>query len=896
MPHLNSGDPLVLPPSNFTPDTRANLTVDVAKPGVTDGRQAYFHHRLAAIGLAPKQAQAYGLSTDPEGNILQQVRSFNGDLIKYIPNKKLHQWNKIQQRKTAYNLHEDGFYSILHVTRRHPDLLAKDPTLHKYDNPYKQSLQPLPTPLAIKAYREKKTGGLIVFPEGYFKGAALDLAGIEAVAFLGITVYRLNPALRNYLLQRRPDTIYMLYDADALQVGSGFSPINTSTSTAPPTPTAPAAPPTNPVLPSASCRDAARVTPDGVNSAAANGVRGRANSTAANKVRNIPLLSSRRNEDFKNSAQRFATQLFDLFATINHECKICFVMGKPGATKKAPTYSVREGLAPSRQAAPPSRLKDPSPKGVDDLIEIHGHQAVAADLNNFDLSPTFQESRFFAGFSLAKSSYHQKLNFLFLKKHYRAWGECHTKANFNRLAQGFTYCGALYRALSTGDLLDNTITYELLTDPFHVEVPTIKLAVKQFLQEEYGQIAAIIKANNTIALDAPTSSGKTTFLIKYARQTKQRIVIAMPTINLAQQIARQHKGYALTGDYHPGKVQAANEADLIVCTYDTLHQVPHLFLRILVIDEAHNFVNQYGQVYRGYQPFRAETLRKCATLIPEAKKTILLSGTMPPLLCRTLNATLVSVSRAKNPNVRIFDIEADGSTAEALSRSLITSLSEIDWAIGKLHVVFWNNTDQLTAIKDLIVKLGYLQEDQVATISRSHYNRGEADSLDDIISKQKIKPGIKLLLCTCLISEGVNIKNRNVGRIFTVGLRCVDTFRQFIARFRKMKVVNVFSILPTERDLLPDFFAFADEELLDNLERADLQARQLERSKKRHQQEFNDQELPFMNQIDQHINTSYRTGGACPLPLGNTSLPLGSTSLSLIALAYSISLTTTIPG
>jgi hypothetical protein len=231
---------------------------------------------------------------------------------------------------------------------------------------------------------------------------------------------------------------------------------------------------------------------------------------------------------------------------------------------------------------------------------------------------------------------------------------------------------------------------------------------------------------------------------------------------------------------------------------------------------------------------------------------------MPPLLCRTLNATLVSVSRAKNPNVRIFDIEADGSTAEALSRSLITSLSEIDWAIGKLHVVFWNNTDQLTAIKDLIVKLGYLQEDQVATISRSHYNRGEADSLDDIISKQKIKPGIKLLLCTCLISEGVNIKNRNVGRIFTVGLRDEDTFRQFIARFRKLKVVNVFSILPAERDLLPDFFTFADEELLDNLERADLQARQLERSKGRWQSEYSVEDLPFLPAIERSKDYQYR--------------------------------------
>ena len=389
-------------------------------------------------------------------------------------------------------------------------------------------------------------------------------------------------------------------------------------------------------------------------------------------------------------------------------------------------------------------------------------------------------------------------------------------------------------------------------------MPTIKLAIKQYLKEQYRPITAIIEEHKTVALESPTGSGKTTFIIKYARRTRQPLVIAMPTINLAQQIARQHKGYALTGDFNHAKVQAANEADLIVCTYDTLHQVPHLFLRILVIDEAHNFVNQYGQVYRGYKPFRAETLRKVAALLPQSKKTILLSGTMSPLLCQTLGAQLVTVTRTQNPNVRVFDIEADGSTNDALARSLVTSFSEIDWTQNKLQVAFWNNTDHITAIKDLVVRLGYLREDQIATISRRHYNRGEADDLNDIISRQKIKPHIKLLLCTCLISEGVNIKNRNVGRIFTVGLRDEDTFRQFIARFRKLKVVNVFSILPAERDLLPDFFSFADEELLDNLELAELQAHQLQRSKTRWQNEYATENLPFLPDIERSKNYEYR--------------------------------------
>jgi len=688
------------------------------------------------------------------------------------------------------------------VTRYHPDYLKANPERSKYGNQFGEKVRPLPAPLAIKAYNENKTGGLITFIEGYFKAAALDLAGIESVAFTGITVYRITPDLREYLLRRRPDRIFIMYDNDALDISSSF--------------------PTS--------------SPDSVR-------EGLAPSLSP------PLgaggLSSRRNEDFANSARKFATALFSLFSSINHTCEIVFTMGKP---------------------APP--LGAGGPKGIDDLIEVHGAGPVTKDFLEFNFTPTFRESEFFAGFTLAKSTCNRKLNRRFLNTNYRTWFEV-LVAKYPLLGAGgpFTYRKATYEPISTGNLYDETITYQLNTDPFAVDVPTDHLVIKHYITDQSKALRSLILDHDRLAIRAPTGSGKTTFLIKFAKQEKTRMVIAMPTINLAEQTARGTGGFVLTGERDIAKIRAANDKNLIICTYDTLHQVPDLWRRILVIDEAHNLINQYGQVYNNFKPFRAETLRNCIRCFPEAKKTILLSGTMPSILCHAFNFHLVTFRRLENPTVRVFDVEADGSDNSALSKCLITRLAEVKWEEDKLQVVFWNNTDLIARLAKSLVELKYLAEDEIAIISRTHYDAGKSPDLDDIIRNQKINPRIKLLLCTCLISEGVNIKNTNVGRIYTVGLRCEDTFRQFIARFRKLKTVNVFSILEAERDLRPEFFQSAEMELLENLERAELQANHLRRRKEAYQSDYDEAELPFLDQIYQDISTNYRTGGACPLPL-----------------------------
>ncbi|SEQ58242.1 DEAD/DEAH box helicase [Neolewinella agarilytica] len=909
----------------------------------------YFHNRLKALGLSKDNAIDYGLDVDAQGNILQLVRRFDGSFIEFIPQRFRKKVDRILSHRSTYQPHLEMYHRLLAVTRFHPDYLKDHPERSKYGNQYGEKVRALPAPRAINAYNNHTAGGLITFIEGYFKALALDIAGIESVAFTGITVYRIDPALREYLLRRLPDRIFIMYDNDALDVSSTSHP-----------------------------------SPGGASIVARGG--GQDRRSGRNPSSSLPSsqslqLSSRRNEDFANSARKFATALFSLFSSVDHTCEIVFVMGKPDATTPIPRGSS-------------TRLPNykTNPKGIDDLIEAHGSGPITKDLLEFNFTPTFRESRFFAGFTLAKSTCNRKLNRLFLGNNYRHWIErlltpkgsnilnpgCSSPRSGKRnpgtpqtkqdlqITSAFTYRGATYQPISTGNLYDETITYQLNTDPFAVEVPTDHLVIKQYLTDQRKSLHQLIQLYDRLAIQAPTGSGKTTFLTKLARHQKSRMVIAMPTVNLAEQTARSSQGFLLTGNRDTAKIRAANDKNLIICTYDTLHQVPDLWRRILVIDEAHNLINQYGQVYNGFNPFRAETLRNCVRCFPEAQKTILLSGTMPPLLCHAFNFHLVTFRRLENPTVRVFDIEADGTDNSALSKCLITRLAEAfpsrprsgptsltpgeasrpaasgtrdpqaqqvptssrprsgqtsltpgeasrpaasgtrdpqaqqvptssrprsgqtsltpggasreatSITRGTLHVVFWNNTDQINRLKNTLIELNYLKEHEIAIISRTHYNAGKSPDLDDIIRDQKINPRIKLLLCTCLISEGVNIKNTNVGRIYTVGLRCEDTFRQFIARFRKLKTVNVFSILEAERDLRPEFFQSAKMELLENLERAELQANHLRRRKEAYQSDYDEAEIPFLDQIEgskeyhyqnQLLNLVYRDGDWHPDPL-----------------------------
>ena len=761
LPHSGSDQPVCTPQHTVCSTTSPASGDRTAVLTTVDRSLNFYHSRLAELGILPAHARYHGLKPGPDGSILQVVRTFEGRPRLFVPEAKKKQWEKVSKRKSAYGLHDDQFFQELCVRRLHPDTLAANPRLHKYMNERGQRVYPMPANSAIANYKNEETGGTINFIEGYFKALALDLGGMETVAFTGISVYRLSEDLVEYLTARRPERINILYDADAL-----------------------------------------------------------------NLSRSASALTSRRSEDFFASVSRFSSELFALCRRIQLNCDIFFIMGRA----------------------------DSPEKGVDDMMQVHGQLPVILDLVGFPSEYRFTETRFFAGFKLAESTAQSKLKKLFLQKNYRDWAEQVTGKDVNQLAAGFKYCKATYRAIDGGNLMDSTITYELDDDPFAVEVPAEQLRVRKYLDEQRQRFEELFGEHKRLAIQAPTGSGKTTFLMQYAKRNEVRMVLAVPTINLAKQVARQHNAYALHGNYRVQHVQHANEAQVVVCTYDTLPHVPDLWRRILVIDEAHNLINQYGQTYRTVRPFRAEALRKCTHLMGQAARTILLSGTMPDLLCRALEFHRVDVRRTDNPTVRVFDVEADISSPEGLAKCLLAQLAERDWRRPDLHVVFWNHTDQIERVKNTLIDMQLLQTDEIAIITRRHYNDGDTASLNEIINRQKVRPNVKLLLCTCLISEGVNIKNTNIGRVYTVDLRCPDTFRQFVARFRKLDSINVFSILGAERDLQPEFFFPAELELAERFEAAQLQARHLQRRLSHWEQDYDADELPYIEQIQQQID------------------------------------------
>jgi hypothetical protein len=81
---------------------------------------------------------------------------------------------------------------------------------------YETGLSSLPffTDNCVKAYNDNKQGGTIYFCEGEAKADTMSNFGFEAVGFGGINMFILTPVLIEYLLQRQPYKIVLVYDAD----------------------------------------------------------------------------------------------------------------------------------------------------------------------------------------------------------------------------------------------------------------------------------------------------------------------------------------------------------------------------------------------------------------------------------------------------------------------------------------------------------------------------------------------------------------------------------------------------------------------------------------------------------------------------------------------------------
>ena len=91
---------------------------------VHDPKKSYFLTRINQLGLDPKTASQHGIGVDSYGNILINVRNFDGETIRYIPKSKRKQYEAIKNRN-ALSGDEDQLMVPLQSKRLHPDSLRK---------------------------------------------------------------------------------------------------------------------------------------------------------------------------------------------------------------------------------------------------------------------------------------------------------------------------------------------------------------------------------------------------------------------------------------------------------------------------------------------------------------------------------------------------------------------------------------------------------------------------------------------------------------------------------------------------------------------------------------------------------------------------------------------------
>ena len=671
---------------------------------------AYYHQTIAELGLSPTEARRYGLSPAPNGDLLLTAYHYTGYPVQYVPEDRKRAYRNLQRRKSTGEVHERAYLRTYQRRRLHPDRVRLNGA--KYIAPKGQGVPAFPMPAAREAYQRGVTGGVVVFVEGEKKAVALDRAGIEAVGFTGLSLYRLDAATEDYLASRRPDLILVLYDGDYLE---------------------------------------------------------------ARTDKTTGQVTSRRPENFYQSAQRFAGQLFDHLADTNHEAKVAWCAVHP----------------------------DHPEKGADDLLASTDNPLAAArELATLTASTnwTFAELDADTYEDTLASVLHLDTPAAFLDAHGAQIGQ-----------QPFTFWGLDYQQRE-GCLV-------MLSDPYAVDVRTDRVEITSWLSEAAQQIEDLLASNGgRLAIQSDTGTGKTTWAINRAKASGRRLVLVVPTRSLCRQLATQHDVYPVFGRADGEREADAAAALVVVATYDTVHHLPDLDRRTVVVDEAHDLVNHYT--------FRRRALNRLQQVTTEAAEVIYLSGTMPCGLLKSYDVPLVDVRRTNSPTVQLRYQIAENSGKRALTESLAANLvTDLQQQPDSLHVVLFNNTERLDAVRDLFLVAGHLRPDEVQVCSRSHSDRGETDGFDDLERTEYIRPGVRLVLTTSILAEGVNVRNVNVGKVYSVGVMCPDTVRQFAARFRAVREVDLVLILKPDRGAGRHFARSAEAELAELTERAELAAR-----------------------------------------------------------------------
>lgn len=293
-----------------------------------------------------------------------------------------------------------------------------------------------------------------------------------------------------------------------------------------------------------------------------------------------------------------------------------------------------------------------------------------------------------------------------------------------------------------------------------------KIKIKKYIgEDENRNIQQIIESlffrGGKALVVAPTGAGKTKETIDSLKRADTKAIFIVPNALNVEQIKQEYSIPGAWGDIPIGK--ELEKGKLIVVTWDKFGQIDKNILKdyIVILDEVHQ---------THIDMFRDEKINKLFENLAYTKGQIHITATPNKLNFKEYDYILEYEQEIKtNYNVFLYNKIDDNKIMDIASKS-------------KKFALFKDDKKYLDFIKETMLNKNI----DVITSKTRDFSK----CYTDIVFNRNIG-NVQGLCNTSVLVAGVNIYDKNITDIIIIGEKDIATIKQYVARFRDLKTVNV---------------------------------------------------------------------------------------------------------
>ncbi|HGH0517503.1 TPA: DEAD/DEAH box helicase [Clostridioides difficile] len=287
--------------------------------------------------------------------------------------------------------------------------------------------------------------------------------------------------------------------------------------------------------------------------------------------------------------------------------------------------------------------------------------------------------------------------------------------------------------------------------------------IDKYISENLKGIRESIKhatEGKNVLMVAPTGSGKTYSIINTLKELDIKALFIFPNSANVQQAMVE---YNIAGAYDKIPTKHALEGNnLVAMTWDKTEQLlkEDLSEYIIVIDEIH-------QTYT--DAFRSKAIKSLNNITNKCRGRLDITATPSKLEFEIYNKVIEYKQNIQTEyKVKLYDKINIGKVIEIL-----------------------NNSNNAMLLKDSISTLNYISKKVNKKSGVVISDTKDTSKLYDRIVSYSDMEGYEVLLNTSVITAGVNINNPNVTDIIVIGEKDIGKIKQYVARVRGAKSINV---------------------------------------------------------------------------------------------------------